>query len=220
MLRHDLWGSPAVLCVVMLIVGSTQSGSAIAPTANSNAGLDGDQGVSPTRYWRHQPKTRSFRTTFLQPRPAVEQDYFAVVSSCLLIVVRTLVAERDVELQLGEDRGKVPAESGEDVSWEEARGPRFALNALVARVAGIALLTFPAPAALWDSVVSRLGIDTDGCTGQGHQEDHADQRAPERSGGGSTQPRGPIIEPMLDEIMAFLNYKNREYSEGQSQHQG
>jgi aminobenzoyl-glutamate transport protein len=74
--------------------------------------------------------------------------YFAVVSSLVLIVVCTLVTDRLVEPRLGEYRGEVPAESGNELSPEEARGLRFALYALVASIIVIALWTFPAGAPL------------------------------------------------------------------------
>ena len=74
--------------------------------------------------------------------------YFGVVSSLVLIVVCTVITERFVEPRLGTYRGEVPAESGEGVSPEEARGLRLALYALVASIVIIALLTFPAGAPL------------------------------------------------------------------------
>jgi aminobenzoyl-glutamate transport protein len=74
--------------------------------------------------------------------------YFGVVSSLVLIVVCTLITERVVEPRLGTYRGEIPAESGQDVSAEEARGLRLALYALVASVVVIALLTFPPGAPL------------------------------------------------------------------------
>jgi aminobenzoyl-glutamate transport protein len=76
--------------------------------------------------------------------------YFAVVSSLVLIVVCSLVTERVVEPRLGEYRGEVSADSGGEISADEARGLRFALYALVAIVIVIALLTFPAAAPLRD----------------------------------------------------------------------
>jgi aminobenzoyl-glutamate transport protein len=63
-------------------------------------------------------------------------------------VVCTLITERVVEPRLGTYRGEIPAESGQDVSAEEARGLRLALYALVASVVLIALLTFPPGAPL------------------------------------------------------------------------
>jgi aminobenzoyl-glutamate transport protein len=74
--------------------------------------------------------------------------YFGVVSSLVLIVVCTLVTERFVEPRLGAYRGEIPAESGQDISPEEARGLRLALYALLACVVVIALLTFPPGAPL------------------------------------------------------------------------
>jgi len=57
--------------------------------------------------------------------------YFGVVSSLVLIVVCTVITERFVEPRLGAYRGEIPAESGQDVSPEEARGLRA--RALCAR---------------------------------------------------------------------------------------
>jgi aminobenzoyl-glutamate transport protein len=74
--------------------------------------------------------------------------YFGVVSSLVLIVVCTLITERVVEPRLGAYRGETPADSGEDVSADEARGLRLALYALLASVAVIVLLTFPSGAPL------------------------------------------------------------------------
>ena len=74
--------------------------------------------------------------------------YFGVVSSLMLIVVCTLVTERFVEPRLGAYRGEIRAESGQDISPEEARGLRLALYALVVSILVIALLTFPAGAPL------------------------------------------------------------------------
>jgi aminobenzoyl-glutamate transport protein len=48
--------------------------------------------------------------------------YFSVVSSLVLIVVCTVITERVVEPRLGPYRGETPADSGKDVSAEEARG--------------------------------------------------------------------------------------------------
>src|SRR5215472_9893162 len=76
--------------------------------------------------------------------------YFGVVSSLVLVVVCAVVTERVVEPRLGKYRGEIPAESGEGVSPEEARGLRLALYALVASVVVIALLTFPSRAPLRD----------------------------------------------------------------------
>jgi aminobenzoyl-glutamate transport protein len=76
--------------------------------------------------------------------------YFAVVSSLVLIVVCSLITERVVEPRLGKYSGEAPADSGGEISAEEARGLRFALYALVAIVIVIALLTFPAAAPLRD----------------------------------------------------------------------
>jgi p-aminobenzoyl-glutamate transporter AbgT len=69
--------------------------------------------------------------------------YFGIVSSLVLIVVCTVITERVVEPRLGAYRGEMPADSGQDVSAEEARGLRLALYALVPSVVVIALLTFP-----------------------------------------------------------------------------
>ena len=74
--------------------------------------------------------------------------YFGVVSSLMLIVVCTLVTERFVEPRLGAYRGEIRAESGQDISPEEARGLRLALYSLVVSILVIALLTFPAGAPL------------------------------------------------------------------------
>src|SRR5580693_1830973 len=74
--------------------------------------------------------------------------YFGVVSSLVLIVVCTVITERFVEPRLGAYRSEIPAESGQDVSPEEARGLRLALYALVVSIFIIALLTFPPGAPL------------------------------------------------------------------------
>jgi aminobenzoyl-glutamate transport protein len=74
--------------------------------------------------------------------------YFGLVSSLVLIVVCTLVTERFVEPRLGAYRGEIAAQSGQDISPEEARGLRLALYALVVSILVIALLTFPAGAPL------------------------------------------------------------------------
>jgi len=74
--------------------------------------------------------------------------YFGVVSSLALIVVCAVLTERVVEPRLGGYRGEIPAESGKEVSPEEARGLRLALYALVVSVVVIALLTFPPGAPL------------------------------------------------------------------------
>jgi len=74
--------------------------------------------------------------------------YFGVVPSLVLIVVCTVITERFVEPRLGAYRGEIPAESGQDVSPEEARGLRLALYALVVSIVIIALLTFPPGAPL------------------------------------------------------------------------
>lgn len=74
--------------------------------------------------------------------------YFGIVSSLVLIVVCTVITERVVEPRLGAYRGETPADSGQDVSAEEARGLRLALYALVVSVVVIALLTFPPGAPL------------------------------------------------------------------------
>jgi aminobenzoyl-glutamate transport protein len=74
--------------------------------------------------------------------------YFAVVSSLVLIVVCAVMTERFIEPRLGEYRGEIPADSGEDVSPEEARGLRLALYALVASIVVIALLAVPSGAPL------------------------------------------------------------------------
>jgi aminobenzoyl-glutamate transport protein len=74
--------------------------------------------------------------------------YFAVVSSLILIVVISLVSERVVEPRLGGYRGDAVVEGSAEVSANEARGLRFALYALIASIAVIALLTFPAGAPL------------------------------------------------------------------------
>ena len=74
--------------------------------------------------------------------------YFGIVSSLVLIVVCTVITERFVEPRLGAYRAETPADSGGDVSAEEARGLRLALYALVASVVVIALLTFPSGAPL------------------------------------------------------------------------
>jgi len=66
----------------------------------------------------------------------------------VLIVVCTVITERFVEPRLGAYRGEIPAESGQDVSPEEARGLRLALYALVVSIVIIALLTFPPGAPL------------------------------------------------------------------------
>jgi aminobenzoyl-glutamate transport protein len=73
--------------------------------------------------------------------------YFAVVSSLMLIVVISLVSERVVEPRLGGYRGDAQVE-GAEVSQDEAKGLRFALYALIASIAVIGLLTFPAGAPL------------------------------------------------------------------------
>jgi p-aminobenzoyl-glutamate transporter AbgT len=59
-----------------------------------------------------------------------------------------VITERFVEPRLGAYRGETPADSGGDVSAEEARGLRLALYALVAGIVVIALLTFPSGAPL------------------------------------------------------------------------
>ena len=74
--------------------------------------------------------------------------YFGIVSSLVLIVVCTVITERFVEPRLGAYRAETPADSGGDVSAEEARGLRLAFYALVASVVVIALLTFPSGAPL------------------------------------------------------------------------
>jgi len=76
--------------------------------------------------------------------------YFGIVSSLVLIIVCAVVTERVVEPRLGKYRGEIPAESGDGVAPEEARGLRLALYALVGSVAVIALLTFPSGAPLRD----------------------------------------------------------------------
>ena len=74
--------------------------------------------------------------------------YFAVASSLVLIIVVSLVSEWVVEPRLGEYRGEAPAESGAQISPAEAKGLKFALYAMIASIAIIALLTFPTGAPL------------------------------------------------------------------------
>ena len=69
--------------------------------------------------------------------------YFAVASSLVLIVIVSLVSEWVVEPRLGEYRGEAVVESGAQISPAEAKGLKFALYALIAGIAVIALLTFP-----------------------------------------------------------------------------
>jgi aminobenzoyl-glutamate transport protein len=85
---------------------------------------------------------------------------FSVASSLVLIVVCTLVSERVVEPRLSKYRGEVTAGSGGGVSPKEARGLRLALYALVASVAVIALLTFPAGAPLRDQEAGAIVGDS------------------------------------------------------------
>lgn len=74
--------------------------------------------------------------------------YFAAVSSLVLIVVVALITEWVVEPRLGEYRGDASIDTGAGVSLAEAKGLRLALYALIASVAVIAVLTFPAGAPL------------------------------------------------------------------------
>jgi aminobenzoyl-glutamate transport protein len=74
--------------------------------------------------------------------------YFGIASSVLLIVVFTLVTDWLVEPRLGKYEADAPAEEGKGMSAAESRGLLFALLALVAVTAALALLALPPGAPL------------------------------------------------------------------------
>ncbi|MBN9187801.1 MAG: AbgT family transporter, partial [Microbacterium sp.] len=69
-----------------------------------------------------------------------------IISSLFLCVVCTIVTERIVEPRMGEYQGERPADTGGEVSSEEARGLRFSLYALIGVGILIALLALPSAA--------------------------------------------------------------------------
>ena len=76
--------------------------------------------------------------------------YFAIVSSLVLCVVCTVIAEKFVEPRLGGYHGEVPSAKGEGVSAsdEESRGLKYALYALLGIVVVLSLDAAPrSPAA-------------------------------------------------------------------------
>jgi aminobenzoyl-glutamate transport protein len=74
--------------------------------------------------------------------------YFSIASSVLLALVCTVVTDRVIEPRLGPYRGETPSDAAEGLTFNESRGLRAALWALVGVVAVVALLTLPTGAPL------------------------------------------------------------------------
>lgn len=83
--------------------------------------------------------------------------YFSIVCSIVLAVVLTLVTDRIVEPRLGVYKGELPADTGDELTYFEAKGLRAAFWGLIGVLALVGVLTIPSWAPLRDPVTGDLG---------------------------------------------------------------
>ncbi|MFO1039609.1 MAG: AbgT family transporter [Geminicoccaceae bacterium] len=83
--------------------------------------------------------------------------YFMIVCSIILAFVCTFITDRVVEPRLGPYRGHVPDDVNQAITYQQAKGLRAALYALIGCAIVIGLLTVPSWAPLRDPVTGDLG---------------------------------------------------------------